>query len=220
MAVNVAERLGAVRERIARACDGVGRDPSAVTLVAVSKRHPEAAIRAAMDAGQTVFGENYAQELVDKAAAIDGARWHFIGNLQRNKARHVVRTGALIETVDSVRLVAEIDKRATRPLPILIQVNVAEEAGKSGCSVQELPALVDAARAAAELRLRGLMTIPPADGDPRPHFRALRGLSVEHGLPDLSMGMSADLEIAVEEGATIVRVGTAIFGPRGSGASE
>ena len=212
--MSIEERLRAVRERIARACEAAGRDPEEVTLVAVSKRHPASAIVEAMRAGQRVFGENYAQELVEKAAEIDGVDWHFIGHLQRNKARHLVPTGATIETVDTPRLIRELDKRALSSLDVLIQVDVAAEATKSGCSPAELSELVAAARAAEHVRLRGLMTIPPADGDPRPHFRALRQLALEHGLKELSMGMSKDLEAAVEEGATIVRVGTAIFGPR------
>lgn len=213
--MSIAERLAAVRERIARACDAVGRDPATVTLVAVSKRHSPAAIREAMDAGQRVFGENYAQELVAKATEVEGARWHFIGHLQRNKAKAVLSTGAVIETVDSLRLVEELDKRAEGTVEVLLQVDVAREAGKSGCAIEELPGLVAATRASEHLRPRGLMNVPPFEGDPRPWFRALRALAAEHELPDLSMGMSADLEAAVEEGATIVRVGTAIFGPRG-----
>lgn len=212
--MTIAARLAEVRARIARACDAAGRDPASVTLVAVSKTHPPEAIREAMDAGQTIFGENYAQELAQKAAQIEGARWHFIGHLQRNKARAVLATGAVIETVDSVRLVEELGRRAERETEVLLQVDVAREASKSGCAVEELPALVEAARGAPRLRLRGLMTVPPFEGDPRPWFRALRALAEAHGLPDLSMGMSADLEAAIAEGATIVRVGTAIFGPR------
>ena len=216
MALSVAEGLRTVRERIARACDAAGRDPESVTLVAVSKRHPADAIRAAMDAGQTRFGENYAQELAAKAAEIEGARWHMIGHLQRNKVKLLAPHRAVIETVDSARLAREIDKRAIGPTDVLLQVDVAHEASKSGCHVDELPALIDAVRPLANVRLRGLMTIPPAGEDPRPHFAALRRLAEAHDLPDLSMGMSGDLEVAVEEGATIVRVGTAIFGPRPS----
>ncbi len=214
--MSVAARLDEVRARIARACDAARRDPASVTLVAVSKTHPPEAIREAIDAGQTIFGENYAQELVQKAAKVEGARWHFIGHLQRNKARAVLETGAVIETVDSVRLIEELGRRAEREVEVLLQVDVAREASKSGCAVEDLPALVEAARAAPRLRLRGLMTVPPFEGDPRPWFRALRSLAEAHGLPDLSMGMSADLEAAIAEGATIVRVGTAIFGPRAS----
>jgi len=214
--LSVREGLERVRERIARACDAAGRDPAGVTLVAVSKRHPVDAIREAMDAGQALFGENYAQELVDKAGEIPGARWHMIGHVQRNKVKLLIPTRAVIETVDSPRLAREIDKRAEATVDVLLQVDVAREASKSGCTVEELPGLLDEARALGGLNVRGLMTIPPADEDPRPHFAALRRLAEAHGLADLSMGMSADLETAIEEGATIVRVGTAIFGPRPS----
>lgn len=218
----VAEGLREVRERIERACAKAGRSPSEVTLVAVSKVHPADAVREAYAAGQRVFGENYVQELADKSGALadlEDLRWHFIGHLQRNKVREVVRAGAWVETVDSERLAAELDKRAPdgKPVPILLQVNVAGEAQKSGCSPEELPRLIERARALPHLELRGLMTIPPLGEVPeasRPHFARLRELAAPHGLRELSMGMSADLEVAIEEGATIVRVGTAIFGAR------
>lgn len=212
--MSVAERLAAVRQRIARACEAARRDAGAVTLVAVSKRHPVERVREAFDAGQLVFGENYVQELVQKAAQVAGARWHFIGHLQRNKVKMVLKARATVETVGSLRLLAELAKRAEEPQSLLLQVNVAGEDGKSGCSVRELPGLIAAAREAEKIELRGLMTIPPFDEDPRPHFAALRRLAEEHSLTELSMGMSADLETAIAEGATIVRVGTAIFGPR------
>lgn len=215
--MSVSVRLAAVRERIVAACRAVGREPAEVTLLAVSKRHREDAIREAYAAGQRAFGENYVQELVQKADALsdlEDIRWHFVGHLQRNKAKDMARVGATVETVDSTRLLAALERRADAPLDVLIQVNVAAEAQKSGCGVAELREIVEAARAASHLRLRGLMTIPPGDEDPRPHFAALRELAREHDLPELSMGMSADLEVAIAEGATIVRVGTAIFGPR------
>jgi pyridoxal phosphate enzyme (YggS family) len=216
-------RLGSVRERIARAAERAGRDPAGVALVAVTKVHPKAAVRAAYDAGQRLFGENYVQELVDKAAelaSLEGLRWHFIGHLQRNKVKPVLRVGAVIETVDSIRLGEEIAKRSTAlgvTTQVLVQVNVAGEAQKSGCALGDAPALVAELRKAVGLDVRGLMTIPPHDDDPevtRPHFRTLRELGETLSLPELSMGMTHDLEVAVEEGATIVRVGTAIFGPR------
>ncbi|HJL18517.1 MAG TPA: YggS family pyridoxal phosphate-dependent enzyme [Sandaracinaceae bacterium LLY-WYZ-13_1] len=219
----VADGLAAVRGRIARACARAGRDPASVRLVAVSKRHPPEAIREAFGAGQRLFGENYVQELMDKAEALEGLgalRWHFVGHLQRNKAKHVARIGAFVETVDSPRLARALDKRAAHEgitLPVLLQVNVAGEARKSGCALDALDDLVAEARACEGLDVRGLMTIPPFADDPeaaRPHFARLRALAATHGLPELSMGMSGDLEVAVEEGATIVRVGTAIFGPR------
>jgi hypothetical protein len=229
----LAERLDAVRERIDAACARAGRDPSSVTLVAVGKRHPVERIREAWEAGQRAFGENYVQELVEKAEALadlDGLRWHFIGHLQRNKAKFVVAIGATgetvtsetvtVETVDGAKLADELDRRAAalgRVVPVLLEVNVGREAQKSGCAPAELPALVERVRSCAQLRLRGLMTVPPFDLESeatRPIFRELASLAAAHGLRELSMGMSADLEVAIEEGATIVRVGTAIFGPR------
>ena len=219
----VRDGLAAVRERIAGACARAGRAEDAVTLVAVSKRHPERAIREAIEAGQTAFGENYVQELVEKAEGLadaPGIDWHFIGHLQRNKAKHVARIGAVVETVDSPRLARELAKRAgneERVLPVFLQVDVAGEEQKAGCTPEELGAVLSVVRAAPSLSVRGLMTIPPLAEDPeqtRPHFARLRALAEEHGLAGLSMGMSADLEVAIEEGATLVRVGTAVFGPR------
>lgn len=218
--MSVAENLLRVRERIERACAKAGRSAGDVALVAVSKVHPASAVREAYEAGQRLFGENYVQELSEKAEALGDLgelRWHFIGHLQRNKVKQVLRTGALIETVDSVRLASEIDKRASEPVSVMLQVNVAGEAQKAGCDPAELGSLIAAVRAMPKLSLRGLMTIPPLGEEPersRPHFARLRALASEHGLSELSMGMSADLEVAIEEGATIVRVGTAIFGAR------
>lgn len=222
MTGTIAARLAEVNARIARAAERAGRDPASVKLVAVSKMHDAAAIREAYDAGQRVFGENYVQELAGKAkelAALTDLTWHFIGHLQRNKVKDVLAANAVVETVDSIRLADEIAKRATpeAPVSVLLQVNVAREAQKSGAAIEELPALIAHVRALPTLALRGLMTIPPATTpeEARPHFRSLRALAAEHALSDLSMGMSADLEVAVEEGATLVRVGTAIFGARG-----
>lgn len=209
----IAERLREVEERILRAAERAGRDPASVTLVAVSKTHPAPAIREAYAAGARVFGESYAQELAGKAEELRDLadlRWHFIGHLQRNKIKQLPLQ-AVIETVDSARLAGAL---APRGGEVFLQVNVAAEESKNGCTLAELPSLVAHVRGIESLVLRGLMTIPPAGEDPRPHFRKLRELAVEHGLSELSMGMSADLEIAVEEGVTLVRVGTAIFGPR------
>ncbi len=227
----IAQRLETVRERIARATERAGRAPGSVTLVAVSKTKPPEAIREAYAAGQRIFGENYVQELVDKRAALSelaDLELHFIGHLQRNKVKDVLRARATIETLDSVRLLDELAKRAASMgarVPVLLQVNVAREPQKGGCDPDALPELLAMTRAAPALTLRGLMTIPPLDAAPelsRPHFRALRELAEKHlelerarGAVWLSMGMSADLEIAIEEGATHVRVGTAIFGERG-----
>jgi hypothetical protein len=232
----LAERLGAVRERIARAARRAGRDPADVVLCAVSKTHPPAAIRAAHAAGQRVFGENYAQELRDKAAALADLKdlaWHYIGPLQRNKVKYVVGTAMLMHSVDSERLLDEIARRAAQAgvtLPCLVEVNVAGEAQKSGVDPGGLPALLDAFAGHPGVVGVGLMTIPPFTEDPeeaRPHFRALRALRDAEAvgprhhvsLHHLSMGMSLDFEVAIEEGATIVRIGTAIFGERPDGST-
>jgi len=224
LALNISDNLEKVRARIVEAARRAGRDPSDITLVAVTKVHPVEAIREAYEAGQRVFGENYVQELSAKAAALEDLpdlTFHFIGHLQRNKAKDVVRVGAVVETVDSPRLAKALAKRAEaagRKLEVMAQVNVGGEASKSGCAPEEVAALVAAIRGEDALVLRGLMSIPPPTEDPndsRPYFARLRALGEEHapGL-GLSMGMSHDLDVAVEEGATHVRVGTAIFGPR------
>jgi PLP dependent protein len=219
----IAQRLRAVHERIALACARAGRDPRAVRLVAVSKGHGPLAIRAAYAVGQREFGENYAQELRDKAAALSDLpdlRFRLIGHLQRNKAKLVVPLGAAVDTVDAVQLAEELSRRAEaigRELEVLVQVNVDREPQKAGVLPEQLPELIAAVRGLPGLALRGLMVIPRADEDPeaaRPAFARLAEIARAHGLPELSMGMSADLEVAVEEGATLVRVGTAIFGPR------
>lgn len=208
---------------MAHACQRASRDPSEVELVAVSKMQDASAVRAAYDAGQRIFGENYVQELTNKARMLEGLpdiRFHFIGHLQRNKVKDVIAVASCIETVDSVRLADAISRRAMAEgvvIDVMVQVNVAGEIQKAGCSPSELEPVLDAVRRSPALRLSGLMTIPPLDSDPersRPHFRALRGLANERGIKGLSMGMSADLEVAIEEGATLVRVGTAIFGAR------
>jgi pyridoxal phosphate enzyme (YggS family) len=219
--------LDAVRARIAAAARRAGRDPAGVALVAVSKTHDAGAVRAAYAHGQRDFGENYVQELSSKAAELADLvdlRWHFIGHLQTNKCRDVVGPASTVQSVDSERLARELGRRAAaagRVVNILVQVNVAGEAQKSGCAVGELAAVLAAARATAGVALRGLMTVPPAADDPaasRPWFDALRALRDAHGgaaaLPELSMGMTHDLEVAVAAGATVVRVGTAIFGAR------
>jgi pyridoxal phosphate enzyme (YggS family) len=189
----------------------------------VSKAHPEEAVRAAYAAGLRVFGENYAQELARKAAALEDlrdVRWRFIGHLQRNKIKLIERANATVDTVDSLRLAEAISSRAAArdtTVELLLQVNVGGEAQKSGCTAQEVPALVDAVRALPNVELRGLMTVAPHYDDPdeaRPVFAALREIAAAHGLPELSMGMTHDLEAAVLEGATMLRIGTALFGPR------
>jgi len=225
MAMNrdIAGAIECVRERIAHACEGVGRDPESVQLIAVSKGHAEEAIRAAYHAGMRVFGENYAQELAAKASALSDLpdiTWRFIGHLQRNKIKLIEGARATVDTVDSVRLARAISARAaTRAIDVeaLLQVNVGGEAQKSGCAPEEVPRLVEAVRLLPNVDLRGLMTVVPHLEDvdaTRPFFKALRELAAAHGLAELSMGMTYDLEQAVEEGATMLRIGTAIFGPR------
>ena len=223
--------LAEVRTRLAAAAARAGRDRGDVTLVAVSKTHPPEAVRVAHAAGQRLFGENYGQELRDKAAALADLRdleWHFIGPLQRNKVKYVVGTAAMVQSVGSVELMDELHRRAAArgvDLPCLVEVNIAGEASKSGVPPDDVAAVLDAFAARPRLRCLGLMTMPPFVDDPqesRPHFRALRALrdalaarprrGVE--LRHLSMGMTQDFEVAIEEGATVVRVGTAIFGAR------
>ena len=220
MSGSVAEGLAQVRARIAAACARAGRDPAGVELVAVSKLQPEALIQEAHQAGQRTFGENYAQELRDKAqhlSALQGLRWHFIGPLQANKAKYVARSAHVFHAVDRLEIAAELSRRRQgEPLEVLVQVWSGEET-KSGVSPEEAPALVEQVRALPGLRLTGLMAMPPLAEDPervRPHFRALRALARKLGLAQLSMGTTADFEVAIEEGATLVRVGTAIFGAR------
>jgi pyridoxal phosphate enzyme (YggS family) len=225
---SVADRWQEVRARVAAAARRAGRDPAEVTIVAVSKRQPAALLDEAFAAGVRDVGESYAQELVAKQAETGAAAalsWHFIGHLQRNKARQVVGRVALIHAVDSEALAREIDKRARAAgiaQSVLIAVNIGGEAQKSGVSPEALPALLRATATLEAVRVRGLMTMPPlahAPEDSRPHFRALRELrdrvaSAGAPLAVLSMGTTGDFEIAVEEGATLVRIGTAVFGPR------
>ena len=218
--------LAAVQQRIARAAEACGRNPADVRLIAVSKMHPPEAIREAYDAGQRAFGESYAQELDSKAQALadlEDLEWHFIGHLQTNKAKLVARYAHVVHTVDSAVLAREVAKRAGtagRTLPVLIEVNVGAEPQKHGTPPTELAEVIDAVRREPRLLLRGLMTMPPA-GDldaTRRVFETLVTLRALHGgvaaLPELSIGMSQDLEVAIACGATMVRVGTAIFGPR------
>jgi len=215
--VEVAAGLSRVRERIAAACSRAGRDPASVRLIAVSKTKPIEMLREAVAAGQTIFGENYAQELREKAAALAGVEWHFIGALQTNKARLVVGRAALIHTCDRLALAQELSKRAKAVglvQRVLLEVNVGREAQKAGVLPEDVPALLEQVRALPALACEGLMCIPPSQRDPRPSFRLLRQLGTACGLSQLSMGMSADYEAAIEDGATLVRVGTSIFGER------
>jgi pyridoxal phosphate enzyme (YggS family) len=207
----IAARLAAVRAEL----------PPAVTLVAVSKTQPPDAIREAYAAGQRDFGENYAQEWRAKAEQLGDLPdlvWHFIGSLQTNKAKYLAGAVRWVHTVDRLELARELSKRCAArgaALRVLLEVNVAREPQKAGCAPEEAARLADEVRRLPALELRGLMCIPPAEGDPRPHFAALRELARTLALPDLSMGMSADWREAIAEGSTIVRIGTAIFGARG-----
>ncbi|MBX3200443.1 MAG: YggS family pyridoxal phosphate-dependent enzyme [Labilithrix sp.] len=222
----IADALARVRARIERAATSAARDPETVRLVAVSKTKPASAVREAYEAGQRDFGENYAQELVEKAEALadlPDLRWHFIGHLQSNKARFVAPLARLVHTVDSPSLARELGKRAAKAersaLAVLVEVNVGGEAQKHGARPDELAALLDAVDAEPHLALAGLMTMPPHDLDAaRRAFEELAALRERSGgaarLPELSMGMSDDLEVAVACGATLVRVGSAIFGAR------
>lgn len=222
MSGSVAENLARVLERVAAACARAGRPRESVTLVAVSKLKPAALIREAYAAGQRDFGENYAQELRDKAtelADLEGLRWHAIGALQTNKVKYVARAAASFHALDRLEVARELSKRRqdTPPLPCYVEVNVGGEASKSGLAPSELGAFLAEARALPNLQLVGLMALPPPSEDDariREGFRVLRALAREHGLPGLSMGTTHDFEQAIEEGATLVRVGTAIFGER------
>jgi pyridoxal phosphate enzyme (YggS family) len=228
---HIADNLAAVTSRLAAAARRAGRSPAAVTLIAVSKTFPPAAVRAAWDAGQRDFGENKVQEGEQKIAAtgdLAGARWHLIGHLQSNKARRAAAGFAAIHTIDSLTLLQRVDKAAAeqgaRP-DVLIQVDLAVEPAKFGAPEADVEQLARAALEARAVRLTGLMLLPPWHDNPeetRPWFarlRALRERLLSAGIPadalqHLSMGMSHDFETAIEEGATMVRIGTAIFGPR------
>jgi len=212
----IEDRVHAVRARVAAACARAGRPASSVTLCAVSKKQPPELIRAAHAAGLRDFGENYAQELAvkaDRLADLD-IRWHFVGHVQKNKAKEVAARAALVHGVDSLELAEALDRRTEASLSVLVEVNAGGEATKSGVAWDEVPALVEAIRGLPRVVCTGLMAIPPPGEDNRARFRKLAALAGRLDLPQLSMGMSDDFEVAIEEGATIVRVGTAIFGPR------
>jgi pyridoxal phosphate enzyme (YggS family) len=225
----VAARLEDVRTRIRRAAEEADRSPHAVTLVAVSKLFPVEFIQSAQEAGQADFGESRAQELRRKSKALGrGVRWHFVGRLQRNKVRDVVGVASLIHSVGRLELaeaIAERARREQRVQRVLVQVNVGDDPAKGGCAVDEAAALIAKVRTLGGIACEGLMTIPPLDVDPRPVFAALRDLrdDVRTRFPEvqhLSMGMTNDFEVAVSEGATIVRVGEAVFGRRDTGATD
>jgi PLP dependent protein len=213
------DRIEAVQSRIESAALRAGRNAGDVTLIAVTKVFPAEAILKSYELGLRDFGENYVQEFEGKAAAassLAGARFHLIGHLQSNKAKKASELFQVIQTVDSVKLVRRLDEMGVA-MDVMLEVKVSPEESKTGSEEACLPALVEAARATKHLRLVGLMTVPPWSEDPelsRPYFARLRELAVQHSLPQLSMGMSHDMEVAIEEGATCVRVGTALFGRR------
>ena len=236
---DIRENLRRVHRTVEAACARAGRDPAEVTLIAVSKKKPFSDILEACAAGETHFGENYVQELAQKAEENERReeplpiRWHMIGHLQKNKVKTVIGTAALIHSVDSVALAGQIEKEAAkqgRTVRILLEVNIAREESKWGFTPEDAPAAARAISAFPHVRILGLMTSAPATEDPetnRIYFRGLRDLALEMAkekllagsdpdfhLPVLSMGMTGDYEVAVEEGATMVRVGTAVFGKR------
>ena len=213
------QNIEQVEERIQLALARSGRRREEITLIAVTKIFPAAVIAEAYALGLREFGENYVQEFEDKRpllGALDGARFHLIGHLQANKARRASSLFDCVQTVDSAKLARRLDDGG-RALDVMLEVKLSGEEAKSGAAPEELPELIDSVRACPHLHLLGLMTMPPwsDDAEPsRPYFRRLRELAERHSLPCLSMGMSHDFEVAIEEGATHIRVGTALFGRR------
>lgn len=230
MSDTIQDRLARVREQIARAAEGAGRRPEEVTLIAVSKTFAAETVQQAVDAGALALGENRVQEAAEKSLSVtaDGLRWHLIGHLQSNKARLAARTFDTIHTLDSAELADRLDRIAGeegRTLSALIQVDLAHEETKAGAEEADLPAIIEALDRASNLKLVGLMVLPPYFDEVekvRPYFKRLReiqeqvnrGRAAGRQLTDLSMGMSHDFAVAIEEGATMVRVGSAIFGER------
>ena len=225
--MNIEENLSLIRQRITAACARTGRAADSVTLLAVSKSHPPETIRAAVECGQIYFGENKIQEAKAKIPLCPSkARWQFIGHLQSNKVRDAVELFEMIQGVDSLAIAQEISKRAEqagKTMPILLEINVAGEGSKFGYKPEQLLAELNTVNALPRIEIHGLMAIPPytpVAENARPYFQKLRELklrceqSLGAPLPHLSMGMSGDFEVAIEEGATIVRVGTALFGER------
>ena len=216
---SLADRLELVRGRIERACARAHRDPGSVRMLAVTKIFGAEVIRDAWEAGLREFGENYVQEMERKASAVadlDGARFHLIGHLQSNKTKKASQLFSAIDSLDSVKLARRLDAEAV-PLDVMIEVKLSDETAKTGAETSDLAEIAAAIRESRNLTLRGLMTVPPWSEDAefsRPYFARLRELGAEHGIAELSMGMSNDMEVAIEEGATWVRVGTALFGSR------
>jgi len=213
------ERLDQVEARIAGAAARTGRKRSDITMLAVTKKFPAAVVEEAYQLGLREFGENYVQEFEAKRAALpgcEGARFHLIGHLQSNKSKKAAEIFQVIQTVDTAKLVRRLDEEG-RPLDVMIEVKLSTEEAKAGAAPEDVPALVEAIGKCVNLRLLGLMTMPPWSDDAeqsRPYFARLRQLAEQSHLPHLSMGMSHDLEVAIEEGSTIIRIGTALFGPR------
>jgi hypothetical protein len=227
--MSVAGNLKQIEERIRTAAQRVGRNPDSVRLVAVSKTQPTEAVKAALAAGQQIFGENYVQEFLEKAQQLpESVEWHFIGSLQSNKVKYLAGLTTLIHSVDRLSLAREIDRqweKIGKPCDMLLQVNISGEETKSGTTSEDLLQLARETSLLPHLRVRGLMTMPPFFDEPervRPYFRELKRLAevlASEKIPgitmeELSMGMSGDFEVAIEEGATLVRVGSAIFGER------
>lgn len=221
--VSFADRLQTVEERIQGAAARSGRNRSEITLVAVSKKFSAQTIRGAYEAGLREFGENYVQEFADKQAELGDlaqAHFHLIGHLQSNKVKLASELFEVIQTVDSSKLLQRLNAAATErhaTMEVLLEVKLSDEQNKTGANPAALPALLDTAAGCSHLHLTGLMTMPPWSEDPehsRPYFQQLAALGRKHGLPKLSMGMSGDFEVAIEEGATVIRVGTALFGHR------
>ena len=215
----LAQRLAAVRQRIASAAGRSYRDPAEIMLLAVTKVFPAQVIRDAYALGLREFGENYVQEFETKLPEVSdlaGARFHLIGHLQSNKSARAAEMFQCIQTVDSPKLARRLNESG-KALDILLEVKLSPEQAKAGAAPEQLADLIAAVAECPKLRLLGLMTMPPRSADQeqsRPYFRRLRVLAAQHRLPHLSMGMSHDLEAAIEEGATILRVGTALFGKR------
>jgi pyridoxal phosphate enzyme (YggS family) len=213
------EKIDQVETRIANAAARSGRRRTDLTLIAVTKKFPAAVIGEAYGLGLQVFGENYVQEFEAKRRELtgcQGARYHLIGHLQSNKSKIAAEIFDVIQTVDTAKLARRLNEE-NRPLEVMIEVKLSDEASKAGSAPEAVAELAEAIRGCVNLRLLGLMTMPPWSSDAeqsRPYFARLRALAEENGLPQLSMGMSHDLEVAIEEGATMVRVGTALFGPR------
>ncbi|MFO1514988.1 MAG: YggS family pyridoxal phosphate-dependent enzyme [Verrucomicrobiota bacterium] len=225
--MSLTDNLAEIQQRIRAACERADREPNSITLLAVTKTHPPEVIQSAVEAGLTFFGENKIQEAKAKIPLCPGrARWHFIGHLQSNKCRDAVELFEMIESVDSLAIAQEINKRAAqaaKTMPVLLEVNVAGEASKFGYKPEKMLAELKELNQLPRLEIHGLMAVPPwspSAESSRPHFQRLRELKAQAEselgapLPHLSMGMSGDFEVAIEEGATIIRVGTALFGER------